>query len=141
MPLATSKLGSAFAAAATSRAPSAGRSSFAPGQALHIEGLLPTDGAGPQEESVRDDDHWGEGGGNPDWHQPKDHRPIIASRFGSMLTSFEVDRTLFYYLAFTPDPPPGLIVNFGSVAKRYELVYDVIRFGPRRLGVEYNRLH
>ncbi|EKV30917.1 hypothetical protein C882_4254 [Caenispirillum salinarum AK4] len=145
MSLAAGKLGSAFAAATTARTPSAGRSAFSPDEAMPIEGLLPADGAGPQEEAVRDDEDHGEGsghgGGGLDWHHKKHRRPIVASRFGSMLTSFEVDRTLFYYQAFTPDPPPGLIVNFGSVAKRYEIVYDVIRLGPPRLGTEYNRLH
>lgn len=143
MSLAAGKLGSAFAATSTARAPSAGRSAFAPGESLSIEGLLPSDGAGPQEESVRDDDNWdgGGGGGGPNWNRPKHGRPVVASRFGSMLTSFEVDRTLFYYQAFTPEPPPGLIVNFGTVTKRYEVVYDVIRLAPRSLGTEYNRLH
>jgi hypothetical protein len=140
MSLAAGRLGSAFAAATTARTPAAGRSSFAPGESLPIEELWATGGAGPDEESVRDDDAWDDGGG-ADRKHPKRRKPIIASRFGSMLTTFEVDRTLFYYLAFTPEPPPALIVNFGTVTKRYEIVYGVIRLGTHRQGLEYNKLH
>lgn len=109
---------------------------------MPIEGVLSSDGAGPEEESVRDDgSDWDDEGKRTGWNRQKHRRPIIVSPFGSFLTTFEVDRTLFNYLAFASEPPPGLIVNFGRVARYYEVIYDVIRLGPRRLGGEYDHLH
>lgn len=133
------KIGTAFAASSTARTPTAGRATFAPGEAMPIDELMAAGGTGPQEESVRDDEDFRGGGGNGGWHGREQARPRVTSRFASMLTTYEVDRYLFNYHMMAQSLP--LVVNFGTVAKTYETVFHVIRFDIPPHGSHYNRLH
>lgn len=98
---------------------------------------MPSDGAGPDEESVRDDD-WEEGGA-PQWHVPKHRRPIIASRFANILTSYEIDSFLFQFRLVANDLP--VFIPVAPVARRYEVNYIVLRYGASLQGRHYNHLH
>lgn len=142
MSMAAGKVGTAYAAAATARTPHMGRSTFALSEAMPINEALAAGGPGPQEESVREDQSFGEGGsGQGNWHKGRGHEtaPRISSRFANMLTSYEVDRYLFNVQTVMQDRP--LVLNFGNASRVYETVFHIIRFEVPRLGSEYNRFH
>lgn len=137
MSVAAAKVGAPIASASTARLPATGRSAFAAEEAMPIGDLLATAGTGPDEQGVRDDE-WDERG-HPQWNQPKARRPIIASRFVNVLTTYDVDRFLFQVRMVANDPPVYFPV--ASAARRYEINYVVLRYGSSLHGRHYNHLH
>lgn len=132
------KIGAPVASASTARFQATARSAFAAEEAIPISDVMGPGDAGPEEESLRDDE-WDEGGGHPLWQGPKQRKPIIVSRFASVLTSYEIDRFLFQFRMIANDMP--VFVPMAPVARRYEVNYIVLRYGSSLHGRHYNHLH
>ncbi|GAA0591765.1 hypothetical protein GCM10009099_31600 [Caenispirillum bisanense] len=104
---------------------------------MPVADIFASGGAGPDDDAVRDDD-W-HGGGGAEYRQPKARKPIIVSRFTSVLTTYEIDRFLFQFRMIANDPVP--LMPIGSAAHRYESNYIVLRYGTSLHGRHYNHLH
>ncbi len=137
MSVAAGKVGAPIASATTARLPAAGRSTFALGEAMPVADIFSSGGTAPDEDAVRDDER--HGGGGASYPQPKARKPIIVSRFTSVLTSYEIDRFLFQFRLIANDPIP--LMPMGSATRRYETNYIVLRYGSSLHGRHYNHLH
>lgn len=136
MSITAGKVGTAYASTATAHTPQTGRATFSPDSMIPIEGPRASSGSTPQENAVRDDTGWGEGGAHG-WSGPQ--KPPIFSRFSSRLTTYDVDTLLFRLQTATQGQP--IVVNFGTVAQVYSTNQRIISFNVPALGQEYNRLH